>query len=273
MADNRNTDVEKRIVTDTLIYQPIVEALKAAGFKARLDENRSFTSGDGSVAIYFEPMSRDNRNRLVDTLVGSGLYLDKDQGLAKSFPSAVKSHFDDDLYHDKDVNALVRAYSDPIRDDNYKPTGDYKTRVELGGIELSFRPGLDPNGRGLTYESAQKLANAIRKQAGKEELPIQKAPEKLPTLAELEKTIPDFKEPTRPADPAKLVKALAANSVRTAITSSVTIKATSYPPSRWTQKTRACSWECWPRCRKKPGFSSRRATSIPTHPGTDSSFV
>jgi hypothetical protein len=204
MAESKpEQEVEKRIVKDIMIYRPIVVALKEAGYKARLDLEHSFSGRGGSVTIFFNPMSRNDRNGLVETLRGSGLYLDKNSDLAKSFPDYVRNGADkEELYSEKNVKGLVRAYSKPKQD------GSFDARIDFGGIDLSFSPELDPKREGLTYESAQKLANAIRKQAGKKELPLEKAPDKMPSLAELEKAIPDLREPAKLAEPEQIVRTL-----------------------------------------------------------------
>ena len=201
--DKRDTQIEQRIAKELILHRPIVEALNAAGFKARLDVEHSVQNRDGSVTIYFEPMSREERGGLVELLRGSGLYLDKDTPLAKEFPLYARDGSDKEkLYADKEVRGLVRVKSDSKGDEKYD------TRIDFGGIGLSFSPSLDPKREGLKFESAQVLGNAMRKAAGKPELPIKKTPEKMPTLAELEKAIPDLRLPPKQADPTQLVRAL-----------------------------------------------------------------
>jgi hypothetical protein len=205
MADEPlDRKVEERIVRDALTYQHVVEALKAAGYKARLDVEHSFQNRDGSVTVYLEPLTKQRRAGLVELLRGSGLYLDKNSGLANEYPPYAKDGADRDaLYADKEVRGVVSVVTKPNAD------GTYDARIDLGGIELSFSPALtNRKGSELTFESAQVLANAIRKQAGKPELPIARAPEKLPTLAELEKAMPGFRRPPEPAAPEDVLKAV-----------------------------------------------------------------
>jgi hypothetical protein len=191
--EKQDKEIEQRIVKELIIHRPIVEALNVAGFKARLDVEHSVQNRDG----------KEQRGGLVELLRGSGLYLDKDSPLAKEFPLYAKDGSDKEkLYADKEVRGLVRVTTDS------KADGKYDTRIDFGGIGLSFSPALDPKREGLNFESAQVLANAIRKQAGKPALPVTKAPEKMPTLAELEKAMPDLRTPPKPVEPAEVVKTL-----------------------------------------------------------------
>ncbi len=210
-SDSPAARVEKRTIADIVAYRPVVEALKAAGFKARLDVEHSFSSRSGSVGILLEPITPSQRAGLVELLRGSGLYLNSRSEIAKDFPAYARNNDNDkrnDLYKDKEVKGVVDVYTRPLADENGKPTGMYDAGISFAGLDLSFSPDLVPKGKQLDFQSGQVLANAIRTQAGKPVLPIIPTPEKMPTLAELEKAIPDLRTPPKPAEPADIAKAL-----------------------------------------------------------------